>query len=246
MAAQSRAGALPAVLLTRPQAQGDRLAGQLRARLGPGLRIVTSPLMAPVFPDVALPPGDWAGYVLTSETGVQALRRLGLPLRPAWCVGDRTAQAAREAGLPATSAAGDAAALVAAILAAGPQGPLLHLRGREARGQIAARLTAAGQPAAEALVYAQEPRPLSAAAADLLAGAAPVAIPVFSPRTAALLAADPAARGGRAPLWLAAISPAAAEPLAALRPDRLKIALRPDAASMLAALDDLIADGGKP
>jgi uroporphyrinogen-III synthase len=66
-----------------------------------------------------------------------------------------------------------------------------------------------------------------------------VIIPLFSPRSAAILADfGPFA----APLLLAAISPAVAEKAAILAPTQLQVADSPDAAGMLAAIARLIAD----
>lgn len=229
---------LPAFLLTRPAEQGARFAAALRDRF-PGAEIIESPLIAPRFLSPALPAGPFAALVFTSETGVEAARRLGVPAAAAICVGDRTAAAARAAGHRAQSAGGDADALVACLLAAPPPGPVLHLHGAETRGAIAERLRAGGVAAEAAAVYAQEPRPLSPAARARLAAGDPVAVPLFSPRTAQLLATALAAEPARAPLWIAALSPAvaAAAPAAA----RLAVALRPDAAAMLDALQRLLA-----
>ncbi len=246
MARQSRPAVLPPFLLTRPVAQGDRFADAVRARFGPQARVVLSPLLVPQFltPDL---PDQVAGVIFTSETGVAALCLLrpadGLP---AWCVGDRTAQAARQAGYHARSAAGDAAALVAAILTAAPGGPLLHARGADSRGAVAERLTSAGIPTGEALVYAQRPAPLTAGARHLLAGAGPVLLPLFSPRTAQLLVAALADIPAPAPLWIAALSPAVADAAAPLGPARQVIARRPDAPALLDAAEGLIAAPAQP
>jgi uroporphyrinogen-III synthase len=178
---------------------------------------------------------------------VAALARLrpsgGLP---AWCVGDRTAQAARKAGYGARSAAGDAAALVAAILAEAPPGPLLHARGEDSRGAVADRLTAAGLPTAEALVYAQRPAALSDEARRLLGGADPILVPLFSPRSAEIFAAALADIPRPAPLWVAALSPAVADAAAPLSPARMAIAGAPDADALLQAAEGLIAAAAQP
>jgi uroporphyrinogen-III synthase len=229
------------ILLTRPADQAARFAQDLAARFGNRLRPAVSPLMVPRFLAPDWPDAAYAALILTSETGAEAAARLraqgrALPDR-AICVGDRTAQAARAAGFSATSAQGDAEALLAHILASGDPGPFLHLRGRDARGDIAPRLSAQGCPAHAAIVYAQEAQPLTDAARHILAGHDPVVVPLFSPRTAALLAE----RGPfAAPLLVAAISPAAAVRAEALAPARLVTADRPDAAAMLDAVEWLI------
>jgi uroporphyrinogen-III synthase len=246
MARQSRAAPLPPFLLTRPASQGDRFAEELRARFGPAVRVVRSPLLMPDYLNPALP-GDVAGMIFTSETGVTALGRLrpacGLP---AWCVGDRTAQAARLAGYDARSAAGDAAALVAAVLADAPPGPLLHARGSDSRGAVAERLTQEGVRTFEAVVYAQRPVPLSPRARRLLEASDPVLVPLFSPRSAALFAAAADDFARRAPLWIVALSPAVAGAVAVLRPDRQAVAASPDAGALLDAAEALIAAPAQP
>ncbi|MFT4150735.1 MAG: uroporphyrinogen-III synthase [Paracoccaceae bacterium] len=243
MAIQSRAlpRALP-VLLTRPQPQADRFAAQMAARFGESVAPVISPLLAPRFLTPQIPAGA-AALILTSETGVQAAARLrqdgaALPAR-AFCVGDRTAQAAAQAGFAATSAEGDAGALVALILRLRPEGPLLHLHGEETRGDVAARLSAAGIETLSLCVYGQQAQALSPAATTLLAGRAAVAVPLFSPRSARLFVA--VAAGAAAPLHLAAISPAAAAEAAPLARASLVIAARPGAAAMLDALAAILA-----
>ena len=233
MTPQSRA--IP-VILTRPAAQGDRFAADLHARFGDAVDVILSPLIAPVFPAVTLPDGDFRAVILTSETGAQAAARLpGVPRR-AWCVGDRTAATARALGFDAQSAAGDADALVAAIVAADESGPLIHLRGRDSRGEVAARLTAAGVLTTEVIVYAQEAQPLTDAAYAVLNGLDPVIVPLFSPRTAQLFAATQPT----APLFIAALSSAVAAGLGELPCQKVIVAVKPDASALLQALVPLM------
>jgi len=158
---------------------------------------------------------------------------------PAWCVGAHTAAVARTLGFAATAAGADAEALVAALSARPPAAPLLHPRGVHARGDIAARLSAAGIPTAEVVVYDQRALPLSPAALAAAAGSAPLVVPLFSPRTAALAAAG--LRGAAAPLRAAAISPAVAEAWARAGGTPAAVAVRPDAAAMLALTARLLA-----
>lgn len=231
--------AQPRVLLTRPAAQSDRFAADLRARL-PGADITISPLLAPEYLRPALPEGPHAAVIFTSETGVAAAKGLdGLP-NLAWCVGERTAAAAQAAGFRTVTGGGDAALLVQAMIQAmrdapPPAGRLIHLRGREARGDVAQRLWDAGLPCDEAVVYAQQAQPLSPRAQMLLEDSLPIIVPLFSPRSALVFAKR--ARGARAPLWIAALSPAVAKacPPAA----RTEIAARTDAAAMCDAVERL-------
>ena len=128
--------------------------------------------------------------------------------RRAWCVGDRTAELAAAAGAEARSAGGDVAALERLLLSERPE-RLVYLRGEPSRGDLAARLCAAGADVGETVLYRTEARPLTVEAARALeSGAQPVVAPVFSPRGAALLAAA----APRLPAVVVAISAAAAEP----------------------------------
>ena len=237
MAAQSR----PTLILTRPAEASARFATQVRAAFG-AMRVVVSPLMAPVWLDPALPDA-WDGVLFTSETGVAGLARLTARRGPAVCVGARTAYVARAAGWQAKALGGDADRLVAALAAQRLAGHWLHARGVDAAGNLAQRLNAAGLQVTEALVYDQQDQHLTQQARDALTGADPVLITVFSPRSARLFVAQ--AGGMTAPAQAVAISAAAAEPLAALMPGRVSVAQTPDAPGMLAALGRVLGkDGG--
>lgn len=230
------------VLLTRPSVQGERFAADLAKRFGNAVQPVASPLMTPFLLAPEWPDIDYGCLILTSETGVEAavhLREAGrvLPLR-AVCVGDRTASVAQAAGFNARSAHGDAEALLRLVLGQDDPGPFLHLRGKEARGDIAPRLMAAGRMAHSAVVYEQRATPLSREARTVLSTAAPVIVPLFSPRSADLLVAE---GPFRASLRIAALSQAVAEHAEALSPDEMIVAERPDGASMLDAVGTLIA-----
>jgi uroporphyrinogen-III synthase len=208
------------LLLTRPERQSTEFLDLLEARLGYRPKAVISPLAAFVATGADVPEG---AAILTSGRAVEAARA-ALDGRDAFCVGDRTATLARAAGASARSAAGDAEALIRLVLAARPA-RAVHLRGDESTGDLAARLTAGGVSTAEAVVYRTEPLAPSPAMAALIASGRPILAPVFSPRSARRLA-DAGIGPGVA---VAAISAAAAEPLAAVR---VSVADRPDAASM--------------
>ncbi|MGV8985694.1 MAG: uroporphyrinogen-III synthase [Cypionkella sp.] len=233
MAAQSFQ---PVVLLTRPVAQSARFAESLRGLLGNGLRIVTSPLISPVFLYPVLPDAAWQAVILTSETGAEAAGRIKAHLPDlAFCVGDRTAQKAQRAGFTTLSAKGDAEALIEMILSH-PAIPLLHLRGREVSANLAAQLTFSGRTTQEAVVYAQEVQPLTDEAASLLTGTQPVLVPLFSPRSAQILGAEYRRIGAKAPLLVIAMSAAVAEAATGLSSRPVRIARRPDGESMLEAV----------
>lgn len=244
MVKQSLAHALP-VLLTRPEAQARRFADALAERFGARLTPVISPLMAARLLRTALPPGDFVAVLFTSETGVSAATALqaSLPLR-AYCVGRQTARVAKAAGFQTLSADGDASALIDLVKADRPRGRLLHLRGQDTTGAVAERLTNAGFPTVEIVIYRQDPQPLTAAALALMRRAGPVLVPLFSPRSAELLAGA-LPDDTKASLYLAALSPVVGEtvtfPHAALITAR-----RPDADAMLQALANLIVAASPP
>lgn len=231
------------ILLTRPAAQSERFAADLVARFGSRVRVMISPVMELRFLDPDLPEGGYRTLILTSETGVEAARRLrsagiNLPER-AICVGERTASVAGAAGFQASSAKGDAEALINLVMSRPDEGPYLHLRGREARGDIAPRLMAMGRKADALIVYEQVAVALDAEVREMLAGTRPVIVPVFSPRSAVLLAEQgPFA----APLHVVAISAAAASAADRLAPMRLDVAERPDSAAMMDAVARIISE----
>lgn len=230
------------ILLTRPQAQSEALAERLSAL---GWTCLIAPLLR--YEPLPPPPGfdallSGAGALaFTSANGVRAFAaasaRRDLPVH---AVGDATAEAARDAGFAKIdSASGDAAALARRILAAQPRGPVLHVRGEEARGDLVAGLRAEGLAADEAVLYAMRAaQALPQPAVRALASGEAEAAAFYSPRTARVFA-DLARLAGLAPLSslrAAAISAAAAEPLSGLGLAATTVAETPDSESMLRAI----------
>ena len=253
----------PLALVTRPEPAAAALTRWLE---GEGWRTLPAPLMRfEALEATADPAGAW-GVALTSaaaaraappasEPGGEALRAL-----PCFCVGEATAEAARAAGFAEVRAAdADAAALAALIAAAAPPGAeILHLRGRHGGAALADALAAAGLHPRHVVVYAMaaaEALPPEAAAA-LAAGEVKL-VPVFSPRSGAILARlldprhDSARPGGARPdvprpdlarpdlsrSVAVAISLAAAEGLADLGFARVEVAAAPTRKAMRAAMD---------
>lgn len=236
---------LPVILLTRPDPGGARFAGDLRARFGPGSRIVTSPVLR-IEPCGAAP--DLAGVaclLFTSQHGVARFAELSARRDlPGYAVGDATARVARAAGLRVTACEGDAASMLARIAADDEKGPFLHIRGEHAATALAEALRARGLPAREAVLYRQEAVPLSDEALAVLEGPAPVVLPLFSPRSAEVLFAGCAPR---APLCVVAISQAVAERVPEEHSGRVIVAKRPDGAAMLDAMAQALrVEGAKP
>ena len=170
----------PTLIITRPAPDGARFAAAIS-----GARVLLSPLQRidPVEADCSA-----KGVIFTSTNGVVQAERLGLKSGLAWCVGDRTTQAAQAAGFDAVSASGDVENLLKLILIDPPAFSVAHIRGRDARGYLAPRLRAAGVDCADCIAYSQTPIPMTTEAMRAIEeGAEPVIIPLFSPRAAALL-----------------------------------------------------------
>ncbi len=230
----------PPLLLTRPAAASRRFASAWRKSAGGSARVVIAPVTAITMRGIPAGLADGRVLVFTSENGVAAAGDAH-PGARAWCVGARTAARAAAAGFSVRSAAGDADALVAAILASGDPGPFLHVRGAAARGEVAARLAAAGRDCSAVVAYAQEAMPLSEEATALLAAGGPVLLPLFSPGSAHRLGGALQAVPVRARLLVAAMSDAVAAAWIHPASARVAVAARPDAAAMVAALAGLAA-----
>lgn len=175
------------VLITRPKAQAQAFAQALEAAHGGPVRSVMSPLIetAPVAVDLDL--SDAAHVVFTSVNGVHQAARLNVPrTATAWCVGTKTAQAAQAAGFVAQAAGGNSEKLVGLIVAAQPQGRIIHVRGKHAAGDVIGGLAAGGLRCEPIVAYDQVAIAPTQAALDLLADENPVIVPLFSPRTAKL------------------------------------------------------------
>lgn len=210
----------PILLLTRPGDDSERTAARI------GADVIVAPILQIV-------PVDHDGAALARAPGLvftsaHAVASAGPGRgRPAICVGERTGQVARDAGFAVIQGAGTADSL-APLIAASPV-PLVHPHGRH----LAQRLAVPG-----IVVYDQRPQPLTARARAALMGARPVVVPVYSPRSARLLAGM--AAGARAPLWLVAISDAAAAAWTAPAARRA-VADQPSGRAMDAAIRAMLA-----
>lgn len=160
------------LLLTRPAADAARTAVALRKR---GHDPVIAPLLAiEIFRDADLGAGPWAAILVTSANAVRAIaghRRHG-ELRgiAVYTVGERSAQAMRDAGFADVSAAegdvSDLARLAASRMT--PPARLLYLAGEERSGDLAGALRAKDFIVDTVLVYraaVAETLPAEAAAA---------------------------------------------------------------------------------
>ncbi len=234
--------ARPTLLLTRPEAQSRRFAAAFRARFGEDWPVVVSPLTGIDFLPADLPATLPADIVFTSENAVAAFACLFADRsQTAWCVGTRTEAAAQAAGFATRRGPGDWMGLAQALIAAENVRRVLHPHGVHAAGDLPGMLGSAGIETVSVVLYDQIALPPAPEARRLIASPLPVLLPLFSPRSARLAAR--AFAGARAPLRLAAISPAADSAAAGLPATARVIAARPDGEAMLDALAALIAAG---
>jgi uroporphyrinogen-III synthase len=133
------------LLVTRPEDEGRRTAEALRAQ---GHEVLLAPLLrVEPLPDADFGPPPWSGILMSSASAARAVavhpRKAELVALPLLAVGDRSAEAARDAGfVDVTSAGGDAADLVraAATRFAGCRAPLLYLAGADRARDLPAEL----------------------------------------------------------------------------------------------------------
>ena len=142
------------LLVTRPAADGQALAAELEAR---GHSVVCAPVIdIAMKPDAAPDLTNVKGLAFTSANGVRAFQPFAAPARhlPAYGVGLQTAAALSAAGFSNVHiAGGDVTSLARTITDDCPEGPVLHISGRDQAGDLAATLIAAGCEARRAVLY---------------------------------------------------------------------------------------------
>jgi uroporphyrinogen-III synthase len=229
------------VLVTRPREQAERTAERLGAL---GHEPFVAPLLTIVPTQEPPPPAPFDAFIVTSAHAIPALASLRDAARqaPVFAVGERTAALARQAGLrQAQTAEGDGsslAGLVARQLAPGAR--LLHVAGRERKGEPAAALVRAGFSVETWIAY-------EAVAATALPNHLTEALRTrrldaglhYSRRSAEILLglADEAGLGpGLRRLSHFCLSADVAAPLQERGIERLIVAQRPDEASLFDAL----------
>jgi uroporphyrinogen-III synthase len=235
------------LLVTRPEPDGERTAQALRVR---GHAVVLAPLLRTEMIAFDLPDRMFSAVVLTSANAARAIadhpRRAQLISLPAFTVGGRTAAAARVAGFrDVTSAAGDRSDLIDLLRTQSDArgAPLLYLAGEDRAGELAGQLTFGGPPVHTAVVYravkaTHFPAPVAAA----LAQGEIDGVLHFSARTAEAYLACSARDGLRdqalAPVHYC-LSRQVAAPLSAAGAAAVRVAVRPDEASLL----ELVGEG---
>jgi uroporphyrinogen-III synthase len=228
------------VVITRPEPASERTAAALAAR---GHDVWKVPLMRiePIAADLA---GRWGAVIVTSanapaaiadNAAIAALRKL-----PLFAVGERSAQAARQAGFAdVSSAGGDVRDLVQLVRErqADTAAPLLYLAGKDRAADLIGELAAHGIAAEIRVVYRAVTAPFpDELVAALQAGGDVQAVLHFSRRSAENYVAG-ARAAGVAELAMAVrhycLSAQVAAPLNAAGAKRVAVAPRPEEAALI-------------
>jgi uroporphyrinogen-III synthase len=176
------------ILVTRPRSESEVFALTLAMR---GHDAIQAPLLDIVPDETASVDLDGVQALLfTSINGVRSFARVSTARGvPAYCVGDATAQAARDMGFrDVHSAGGDVVALANLVRMnlAPSEGALLHVSGSAVAGDLAGDLGGDRYDVRRVQLYRQDTaRDLPDAAAEALKSGTLDAITFFSPRTAA-------------------------------------------------------------
>ena len=242
------------ILVTRPRGEADLFAVALAMR---GHDAVVAPLLDIVVDDA--PPLDLAGVqavLFTSANGVRAFAHTqkNRDLK-AFCVGDATAAAARNAGFGTVeSASGDVETLAALVQKRldPKDGTLIHATGTAVAGDLAGVLGAEGFTVRRVQLYrADTATKLPEDAAEALRSGRIDVVTFFSPRTAEIFARlvhDAGLGDSLARVTALALAPSALE-IAREQGCRFKAAIaadQPNEASLLEAIDRLAETADTP
>jgi uroporphyrinogen-III synthase len=231
------------VALTRPLEDSERTAAALRAR---GHEVLVAPLMQVEPVNAGIRP-SWAAVIVTSANAPAAIAthpaRAALIKLPVFAVGQRSADACREAGFSdVIVAGGNVRDLIRLIVdrRADAAGPLLYLAGEDRAADLIGELTMHGIAAEMAVVYRAVTAPFPAALVAALTAGEVDAVLHFSRRSAENYLAG-AGQAGIAKQALAArhfcLSAQIAEPLVAAGAANVAIAARPDEASLITLVE---------
>ena len=226
----------PIIILTRPIHQGEAF----RELLGSETQVIVSPVLELHQIQVDCKVENYDAMIITSRNAVTAASGLDLSGIKAFVVGEKTAEQARLRGISVIGLAPDADALVGLIRRMQPKGKLLHLRGRHTAGDIGNRLVSYGIETDLCVCYEQDSCPLSSAAKGALASAGPVILPLFSPRSAAVLSAELQGMLVKGEITLVAISQATLTAWSGPKPAHSVVVKTPDGQAMLQEILRLI------
>ncbi|MEM9869688.1 MAG: uroporphyrinogen-III synthase [Pseudomonadota bacterium] len=168
--------------MTRPLDAGRAFVASLPTSVLSQVTVIETPLLriTPTGRSVDLGAEDAA--IFTSANGVRfAPDGAG---RRAFCVGAATTRTAKDRGWTAVKSGETAEQLVVEMMSNPPDQRLFHLAGIHTRGNVAARLQAAGAQVEHVALYDQDRCTLTQAAHAALGRPGPTLVPLFSPRTA--------------------------------------------------------------
>ena len=230
------------IVVTRPQADGERTAAALRAR---GHEVLVAPLMRiePVHADLS---GGWGGVIITSANAALAVAdnpaRKTLCKLPVFAVGRRSAEAAGQAGFAdVATAGGDVRDLVRLIAErrADAAAPLLYLAGEDRAADLVAELIVHDIAAEMVVVYRAVAVPFPPELTAALKSGEVDAVLHFSKRSAEAYLAC-AAQAGVKEQALAVrhvcLSAQVAAPLEHAGASHISVAPHPDEAALIGSL----------
>lgn len=228
----------PILIVTRPKPLADEFAETLHDA---DVELVVSPMLdLRATGDVGCLPPDLP-LIFSSRTALMiADAQAELSGHSAYVVGDRTGAEAARLGVELLGQAETAEELSKKILADQPQ-KLLHLGGDKTAWPLAETLISNGIETEYRVIYHQVALTLSEQAHACFRGERPVLLPLFSPRSAAILLKEVEQIHGSAPLHLIAISAAALAPWDDIGCASKVIAERPNAIEMRQKILDQIA-----
>jgi len=230
------------LVVTRPQADGERTAAALRAR---GHDVLLAPLMRvePVAADLS---GTWGAVIVTSANAPAAI--VGNPACdalikcPLYAVGRRSAEAALAAGFTEVeTAGGDVRDLVRLIAErrADAQAPLLYLAGEDRAADLIGELAARGIAAEMRVVYRAVTAPFPPALIEAVKAGTVAGVLHFSKRSAENYVAGARSADLAEPalaLRHYCLAAAVAEPLIEAGARHVSVARRPEESALIALL----------
>jgi uroporphyrinogen-III synthase len=229
------------VLVTRPRPDGERTAATLRGR---GYHVLVAPLMQ-VKPIAAELAGEWSAVIISSANAVRALDAKQIVLLsklPLFGVGQRSADAAREAGFTnVRSANGDADDLIRLVAAshADKAATYLYLAGQDRAADVESELARRGIKARTVIVYKNVTLGYPPELVDALRNRQIDVALHFSRRSAENYVNGAKAAGLGEPAWAPehfCLSAQVAEPLRAAGIGQIGVAPEPNEAALLAML----------
>lgn len=209
--------------------------------LGKNINSLISPILKIQTLRPKIDPNQYGAFIFSSRNGVMAANQLfNLQGRKAFVVGNKTAKIASNLGMRTYSADGNSGDLLNLIIQKHPVEKLLFLRGEYATGSVAETLNSIGLETESVVVYRQHAQKLSPEAQGALCGFDPVLIPLFSPRSAALMGSEMKRIKATARFSLIGMSQSVMDAWNGPRPINLVVADEPNAAAMVEkTLDEL-------